>query len=102
MVLIGASELAEISAICALETDIKIAAVVDPALKTDRFIGVPVVATLADVGVPFDGALITEVSDSHVAYARAMTALGAEGVIAPAFFGFQPRGDAHHDQLPKA
>src|SRR5581483_5194722 len=68
IVLIGASELAEISALCALETDIVITAVVDADLAAGRFIGVPVVPSLSDIPGPYDGALITAVRESHPAY----------------------------------
>jgi DNA-binding MarR family transcriptional regulator len=88
VVLIGASELAEISALCALETGIEIAAVVDGDLAAERFIGVPVVPALADIPGPYDGALITAVRESHSVYRQATALLGAERVIAPAFFGF--------------
>lgn len=87
IVLIGASELAEISALCAMETDIEIAAIIDAKFGAGRFIGVPVMASLAEVSVPFDGALITALHDSRDAYAAAAAALGADRVMVPAFFG---------------
>src|ERR1700758_3128801 len=39
LAMLGVSDLAEIAAICALETDIVFVAVVDPSSKLDRFIG---------------------------------------------------------------
>jgi DNA-binding MarR family transcriptional regulator len=87
MVLIGASELAEVSAICALETNIKIVAVVDAACPVKRFAGAPVVATLADVAAPFDGAVITDVREPETSYAGASTLLGPQNVIVPDFLG---------------
>ena len=92
MILVGASELAEIAVICALETDIKIVAVVDPAWGAERFAGAPVFATLKDVASPFDGALITDVREPEAAYADSIGMLGPDGVIVPDFFGLaQPR-----------
>jgi DNA-binding MarR family transcriptional regulator len=90
VVLVGASELAEIAVICALETDIKIVAVVDPAVAAERFAGAPVLATLKDVVTPFDGALITDVREPETAYAGAVAILGSDGVIVPEFFGLAP------------
>jgi len=96
VVLIGASELAEISAICALEAEIEIAALVDARVSVGRFIGLPVVPRLADVTVPFDGALITDVHDVQFAYNLAVDELGAERVLVPDFFDFPlVRGKMH-------
>ena len=101
VVLFGASELAEISALCALETDIEITAVVDADLRAERFIGVPVMASLSDIRIPYDGVLITAVRESHAAYLQAATLIGSERVIAPAFFGFsqQPRREVRSNKV---
>jgi len=86
--LIGACELAEISALCALEMEIEIVAVVDANFGAGRFLGIPVVASLTDLHTSCDGALITDLHDSQAAFARAAAALGTERIIVPAFFGF--------------
>ena len=54
--LAGVSDLAEISTICALESGVDIVAVVDPAADVARFIGLPVVASFADLPEPCDAA----------------------------------------------
>ena len=93
VVLIGASELAEIAALCALETDIVIAALVDENATIDRLIGLPVVAKLTDVVTRFDGSFITDVRNPQPARAMAIAALGEDHVLAPDFFGFSVPGE---------
>lgn len=88
--LIGASDLAEISMICALEAGIEIAAVVDPSAQTERFVGAHLVTSLAKVPGAFDGAIITDVHEAHPKHAQAVAGLGADRVLAPALLGFPP------------
>lgn len=87
-VLVGASELAEICALCALETDLQISAVVDAHLGVERFVGAPLIASLDQVPEPFDGAMITDTNGAEAAYIRTASFLGSDRVIVPAFFGF--------------
>ena len=90
VVLLGVSDLAEISAICALEADMEIVAIVDPIAGSDRFIGRPVVAKLSDVRAPFDGALITDIRAAAEKFAAAIAELGVNRVLAPALLGLAP------------
>lgn len=90
IVLVGATELAEISAICALEAEIEIAAILDPALTAQRFIGLQVVSRLEDVPGAFDGVLITDVLAAHLKYAAAVAQLGKDRVLGPIQLGFAP------------
>jgi DNA-binding MarR family transcriptional regulator len=80
--LAGASELAEISALCALETGITITAVVDAEFTTERFIGLPVVRSL-DAAAPYDGVVITDRFSPQESYNAATAIAGAERVLAP-------------------
>ncbi len=84
--LIGASELAEISAICALETNIQIVALIDADMQAGRFIGLPVMEKISDVAGPFDGVIITNMRETHAAFCAAVSELGAVRVLVPAFF----------------
>jgi DNA-binding MarR family transcriptional regulator len=86
--LIGVSELAEISAICAFETSVEIIGLVDPDMQAERYIGLPVVMALSDMTVQFDGAIITNMQDAQAAFYSAVAALGEDRVLAPAFFDF--------------
>lgn len=88
VVLLGACELTEICALCALEARIEIVAVVDPARVGGHFIGAPVAASLADVTSPFDGAILTEVSNAVPMFQDARARLGDDCLLAPAFYGF--------------
>ena len=81
--LAGVSDLAEISTICALESGVAIVAVVDPAAELARFIGLPVVATFANLPEPCDAVLLTDLKDPLGALVRAKEHLGAERVLVP-------------------
>src|SRR5262249_51245340 len=59
--ILGASDLAEIAAICALDSAIVIAAVVDPHSEHERFAGVRVVKSLDDIPHPLDPLLLTHI-----------------------------------------
>ncbi len=87
VVLIGASDLAEISVICAREADVEIVALVDAGLRQDRFVGVPVVAALSGIVAACDGALITELNAAHQTFAAAVEEFGAGRILAPALLG---------------
>jgi hypothetical protein len=59
IVLAGASDLAEIAAICALEIRTEIVAVVDPFSNKPKLLGIPVFASFEDVAQSFDAVVIT-------------------------------------------
>src|SRR5581483_1932065 len=62
--LVGVSDLAEIATICALEQGIAIVAVVDTNCQSDRFVGTPVVRSLAELsGV--DALVVTDLQATH-------------------------------------
>src|SRR6185437_11132248 len=60
IVLAGASDLAEIAAICALECGITIIATVDPQATQPQLMGAPIYRSFEDVAEDFDGVLITD------------------------------------------
>ena len=86
VVLAGATELAEISTLCALETDIEIIAVVDAAYAADRFIDLPVAASFEVAGA-FDGVIVTDRFAPQESFDRAIRALGTQRVLAPSLLG---------------
>jgi len=84
-VIVGASTLAEICALCALERGIQIVAIIDPLAEIDRMLGVPVYRDFASVAESFSGAMIADLQNSGTALDLAQTALGAERVLIPPF-----------------
>lgn len=91
IVLIGVSDLAEITTICALEQGITIVAVVDAKARTDRFVGTPVVRSIDAVPGGFDAVVITDLGFTRDTVTAALVALEAERVFVPALLG--PRLD---------
>jgi DNA-binding MarR family transcriptional regulator len=81
--LAGISDLAEISTICALESGVAIVAVVDPDADVPTFIGLPVVASFAELPEPCDAVLLTDLKDPVRTLARAKEHLDAERVLVP-------------------
>lgn len=90
VVLVGLSELAEISMLCATDCQIALAAIVEPLRAGGQFVGLPVVENFDDVPGGFDGAVITDLADPAASYARAVRQLGKARVCAPAILGIAP------------
>jgi DNA-binding MarR family transcriptional regulator len=80
--LVGASELAEIITLCAADRSINIVGIVDHG-KTGRHAGLPVVATFGEI-VGVDGLIVSDLADPKAAYDAAVSAVGADRVLAPA------------------
>lgn len=88
--LLGASDLAEIAVICALDGGFAIVAVVDPKLEADRFAGAPVVRDI-DLVVPTpDAVLVTDMRAAGTAVEAATARFGADRVLVPALLGVRP------------
>jgi DNA-binding MarR family transcriptional regulator len=83
IVLLGISDLAEIFAICALESGVKIIAVVDAEATVPRFIGLPVLTSFAALDEPCDAAVLTDLKSPVKTLAAAMDHFGAERVLVP-------------------
>jgi hypothetical protein len=91
--LAGASELAEISALCALEAGIVITAVVDADFAGERFIGLPVVRSF-DAAGQFDGVVVTNRLAPQDGFDAAAMAVGIDRVLAPSLLGIaKPAGE---------
>jgi DNA-binding MarR family transcriptional regulator len=84
LVLVGASDLAEVAIICATESATSWVGVVDPRLDRLSFHGLPVWSRLEDAVAVADAALITSLDDPAGAYERAAKVFGADRVIVPA------------------
>ncbi len=88
--LLGASDLAEIAGICALDGGFVIAAVVDPKVTSQRFAGAPVVRDLDLMVPPPKGVLITDMRSSGAMVRDIISKFGPERVLVPALLGVRP------------
>jgi DNA-binding MarR family transcriptional regulator len=89
MALVGVSDLAEIATICALEQGITIVAVVDANSQTDRFVGTPVVKTIAAVPGGFDALVVTDLLATRESVQAVVAELEAGRVLVPALLGIR-------------
>jgi len=87
MALAGISDLAEISTICALESGIAIVGIVDASSSLERFVGIPVFASIDRMPQPVDGLMVTDIKNSAEVYLAAVEQMGADRVAAPALLG---------------
>jgi DNA-binding MarR family transcriptional regulator len=85
--ILGLSDLAEIAAICALDSGMTIAVAVDGHSELARFAGVPVVKTLDEVADTIDAVLVTDIKSTRETIAAAIQRLGPERVLVPELFG---------------
>jgi DNA-binding MarR family transcriptional regulator len=85
--LVGLSDLAEIATLCALEQGMTIAAVVDAKARGDRFVGIPVVASLDAVSGGFDAVVITDLESTRATTIATLTGLEVERVLVPPLLG---------------
>src|ERR1700691_2390391 len=83
IVIAGVSDLAEISAICALESGIEIRAVVDAASNLSRFVGLPVVRSYDAVEKEFDGVVVTDLTTGRETFDAGVGCFGVDRVLAP-------------------
>jgi DNA-binding MarR family transcriptional regulator len=89
VVLIGVSDLAEIAAICALEQGVTIVAVVDTKSAADRFVGAPVVPSLATVPGEFDALVVTDLQATRESVKSVVDQLDAGRVLVPELLGIR-------------
>lgn len=94
LALVGVSDLAEIAAICAIESDVSLVCVVDPSSKLTRFVGLPVVRELGAIEVKLDGFIVTALVPSPLIVCivdEAREKLGADAVLIPQLVDLRPR-----------
>ncbi len=94
--LVGASDLAEIAAICALDGGVTITAVVDANVAAERFAGAPVVGNMDSLRPLPDAVLVTDMQTAAAAVRMAEAKFGPERVLAPGLLGVRP-GSARRD-----
>jgi DNA-binding MarR family transcriptional regulator len=85
--LLGVSDLAEIATICALDSGVKIVAVIDPSSALRRFAGAPVAPSLDGLEEPVDAVLVTDMREADATARAAVSRLGADRVLVPDILG---------------
>lgn len=88
----GISDLAEIARICALESGVEIAAVVDANARTETYLGVPVVPDFLSMPGTIDAIVVTDMRTAQATYDSAAATLGAPRVFAPRLLGIRQNG----------
>ncbi|MGO9846132.1 MAG: winged helix-turn-helix transcriptional regulator [Methylocella sp.] len=83
IVLAGKSDLAEIAAICALQSSVVIVGIIDQAVTEARYLGLPLFKSFKDVTVQFDAILITDLATAPKTCETAVQRFGAERVLIP-------------------
>ena len=83
VVLVGATEVAEISMLCAIERGVTITAIVTPEQTGETFVGFPLFDSLEAVPFPFDGIIVTDIKRAAEACREAYSRFGKERVLIP-------------------
>lgn len=84
--LCGASDLAEIASLRALDHKLEIVSIYDPHYKRDKFLNYPVYDSIEKCKES-DAWILTDLTEPQRAYERLVSTLGAERVIAPDILG---------------
>jgi DNA-binding MarR family transcriptional regulator len=87
--ILGASDLAEIAAICALDLGITITALIDPQSDLVHFVGVPVAKSFDAIDGLVDAVLVAETRATRDTIDAAIARYGAERVLAPELLGLR-------------
>lgn len=99
VVLAGKSDLAEIASLCAQDSGVAIAAVVDSAAPEGSFLGVPLASTFDQVNVAFDAVVVTDLTSPRLTCEEAVRRFGEDRVLVPELLRVRlsNHGGAHHD-----
>jgi DNA-binding MarR family transcriptional regulator len=87
--ILGASDLGEIAAVCALDVGITIVAVIDPQSDRDRLVGVPVAKSFDEIDSLVDAVLVTDIKTTRGTIDAAIARHGAERVLVPELLGLR-------------
>lgn len=88
MAILGASELAEIAAICAIDNGVTVTAVVDPRSTAERLVGAPRVDSF-EVVADTDAVFVADPNTPRVVLDAAIARFGASRIFAPALIGWK-------------
>jgi len=94
LLLCGLSDLAEIAALRALETDIEIVGMYDPYTEREHFVGMTIWHRFEDAPL-HDACLLTHLDAPMAAYKRLSTLVGAERILVPAILRLERRPEEH-------
>jgi len=99
VVLVGVSDLTEISAICAIESGITIVGIVDPTANLLRIVGLTIFTSFDSIEATFDGVVVTDVHSPRETFDAAVGRFGVDRVLAPSLLGLGhlPARDMAHD-----
>lgn len=89
--LCGASEIAEIASLSATNQEIELVAVIDASTNRERFVGLPIFRSLAEVG-PVDAVVVTDVQQPQTIYDQLAATLPQARIFHPAILHIKPRG----------
>jgi DNA-binding MarR family transcriptional regulator len=89
VVVAGASDLAEIARICALDAGVDIVAIVDPQAAVATFVGLAVLPDFDGVE-PFDAIVVADLRAARATFEGAMARVGADRVLVPKLLGLNP------------
>jgi DNA-binding MarR family transcriptional regulator len=81
--LAGVSDLAEIAAICAVESAVTIAAVVDGQSGRASFVGIPVVPSFEAIATEVDGIVVTDLKSTAETIDAALGCFDSDRVLVP-------------------
>lgn len=95
VVLVGVSEIAEVAALCALDAEITVLAVVDPEAEVGRFVGLPVHRTFADLPHAPDGVIVCAIVGTSDRLSDASAIMGASRVLVPSLLSRRNREASH-------
>lgn len=84
LMLAGASDLAEIATICALDSGVTVVGVIDYGTADDRFLSLPVIRDFTAAAERCDGVLLTDLKNPADTLARAIAEFGQARVFVPA------------------
>lgn len=96
-VLAGKSDLAEVAAICALDGDVEIVALVDAHADCNRFVGIPVVGNFDALAEEPDCVVVTDLVTTQQTFKTAAARFGSERVLVPQFLRLQVPSPQEHD-----
>jgi predicted transcriptional regulator len=82
--ILGVSDLAEIAAICALDSGLTLTAVVDAEASQARFVGLPVLRSFDEVSERVDAIIVTDLKATRTFVDSAIAHFGADRVFVPA------------------
>lgn len=80
------SDLAEVMALCALESDTTLSAVIDSSVDIERFCGLPVVGSLKEAG-PVEAVIICDMLRPQRSYEKLVSELGTSRILYPPLLG---------------